>query len=175
MAFTKLPEQDTLKQLLRYDADSGLLFWLRREPELFSNPTLQSVNAWNATYADTPAINGLCGHGYRRGSLLGNLVSAHRVIWKLIYGYDPVAVDHINRIRHDNRLTNLREVTPSQNARNRNIRPQNKSGVAGVHKLKGQQSWQAGITINGQRLHLGTFPSFEQAAEARRLAEKSAR
>lgn len=58
-------------------------------------------------------------YGYRRVRLLGQSWAEHRVIWKMVHGVDPVGViDHINGIRDDNRIANLRDVTPAQNGLN---------------------------------------------------------
>jgi hypothetical protein len=67
------------------------------------------------------------------GLIDGVAYVAARVIWKLVYGYDPIEVDHINRIKTDNRLCNLREVDRSANCLNRGLLRNNKSGVSGVY------------------------------------------
>ncbi|WP_422109091.1 HNH endonuclease [Xenorhabdus bovienii] len=56
-----------------------------------------------------------------------------RIAWLYVYGFMPKIIDHINRIRNGNRITNLRECDFSENARNRKIQTNNKSGINGVH------------------------------------------
>lgn len=79
--------------------------------------------------------------------------------------------DHINRDKLDNRRSNLRLVTKTQNMRNRSIRSDNTSGVDGV---RGQflGRWQAHIKVAGRTHYLGTYDSLEEAAAARARAEK---
>ncbi|WP_369127557.1 HNH endonuclease [Xenorhabdus bovienii] len=55
------------------------------------------------------------------------------MVWLYVYGFMPKIIDHINRIRNGNRITNLRECDFSENARNRKIQTNNKSGINGVH------------------------------------------
>ena len=80
-------------------------------------------------------------------------------------------VDHINRIRHDNRRCNLRTVTNSQNGMNIKIRNDNLSGVTGVGWHKSNNCWRARITFQNKQIYLGLFDNFEDAVKVRHNAE----
>ena len=103
--------------------------------------------------------------------LKGQIYLAHRVVWCLHYGYWPTElIDHINGIRHDNRIENLREVTVAKNRLNvRQAR--NDSGVVGVTWAKKERNWRASININGKGVNLGHFSNLNDAIAARKAAE----
>jgi hypothetical protein len=110
-------------------------------------------------------------NGYRTGFLGSEPYCAHRVIWKLVYGNDPDNIDHLNGVTSDNRLCNLRSVTVSINGRNRALRQDSVSGIAGVTCDRRTGKWRARIGIEGQMHSLGTFLTPDMAAEARRKFE----
>ena len=84
--------------------------------------------------------------------------------------WPPHEIDHINRNRADNRLSNLRLATSQENKGNTRILASNKSGMKGVywHKLRGK--WAACISVNNANTHLGLFASKEEASAASRKA-----
>jgi hypothetical protein len=88
----------------------------------------------------------------------------------LTHGEWPGDIDHINGVKADNRLCNLREVTKSQNARNVGISWANTSGFKGVSWDKRSRRWQALIRAEGRLKKLGTFATREEAALAYRTA-----
>lgn len=91
---------------------------------------------------------------------------AHRLAWLYVNGRWPVdQIDHVNGIRFDNRIVNLREATSSQNRQNR------KPKVAGLRGIqKSYKKWRARINVNGKCLWLGSFSTQEAAASAYREA-----
>jgi len=89
--------------------------------------------------------------------------SMHRVLLNAPPG---VMVDHLNNNGLDNRRSNIRLATNSQNQANRCTLSQNTSGYKGVCWNKDSQQWQAGIKCNGRSTHLGLFASLEEAAAA---------
>lgn len=93
----------------------------------------------------------------------------HRVIMNCVN--DKISVDHINHITHDNRKSNLRLATQSQNLMNRSISKNNSSGVAGVYFDNHRNKWIAEIKINREKIRLGDFTSFDDAVTARKNAE----
>jgi hypothetical protein len=104
--------------------------------------------------------------GYRNVRIRSVMYREHRVIWAMIYGYCPlVFLDHINGDRSDNRITNLREATNSQNMQNSVIRKDNKLGVKGV-RLTETGTFGARIRINGKRISK-EFTSLNEAKQWR--------
>lgn len=111
--------------------------------------------------------------GYRYGKIQGKRYKHADLVWLYHEGRFPKRqLDHINRDRCDDRIENLREATPKQNARNRGLNANNTSGVKGV--VFNQGKWVARIGgINGEgRIFLGSFKTKEEAAAARLAAEK---
>lgn len=105
--------------------------------------------------------------GYIHVQFEGRRELAHRVAWFLYYGEWPqFPIDHINGIRSDNRIINLRLATCSENGRNRRKSVRNTSGHKGVSRVSRNGKWQAQICTNGQPKYLGTFTCREKAAEA---------
>ena len=165
MADTPLPSPELLRQLLTYDADTGLLYWKRRPQEMF---TVTGVfRMWNTRYAGREAFALVGSHGYKYGRLFKRGLLGHRVVFALVHGHWPsTEIDHINGIRTDNRVSNLREVSSSENSRNCALRINNISGVLGVHRVASGK-WVAQICGR----HVGCFSSLKAAHLARRSAE----
>jgi len=169
MANSPLIEIDLLRQLLDYDHLTGLFSWKSRPPEMFDTDALCA--AWNSCYAGKPALQGE-NLGYRRGIILGRRFRSHRVAWAIYYGEWPNdQIDHINGIKTDNRIVNLRVVDASKNARNRKIPKNNRSGTVGVRFKPDIRKWTASISVNGKRKYLGVYERKEDAIKARKLWE----
>lgn len=100
-------------------------------------------------------------------------LKGHHIAWKMTYGEDPITdIDHKNRDRYDNRISNIREATDLENARNHGISRNNKSGVTGVWWLQRERKWLAAIGVGYKKIELGRFEDINDAIKARRLAEK---
>ena len=157
----QMPTPDTLRNRLRYDPETGNLYWIPDQcrPE-------QSEGWWvgkQAGYVDRT--------GYRRLSLSGKKYLAHRIAWAIHYGSWPInEIDHINGNKLDNRIVNLRNVSRADNNRNLPRRKSNTSGVTGVRRVK-LGKWRAMIKIDGKHHLLGSFVNFEDAVAARKAAE----
>lgn len=165
-----------LRVALRYEPETGKLFWLPRVPSMFPDNTCGGAaalsKAWNTRYAGKEALTGRNVHGYSRGPVFSKTYTAHQVAWALHYGEWPAqAIDHINGDRTDNRIANLRCVTVAENARNQRLRADNSSGTAGVRPSRWASRWEAHITHDYRRIHLGTFNTKEEAVAARKAAE----
>lgn len=157
-------------KLLHADFGTGKLFWLPRPLSMFK--TKKSFATWNARYAGKEAFTAVEKHGYLHGAVHNHKQKAHRVMWLLHTGEWPIGqIDHINGDRSDNRIENLRQVSPAENARNMRRPSDNKSGAIGVCWHKSAGKWHAQIKSGGCNRHLGLFENFEAAVAARKAAE----
>lgn len=155
-----------LHECLAYDAETGKLSWKERPRAHFKND--RSHIAWNRRWAGS-AAGSLNGNGYLTIRLNGAHFKAHRAIWAMTHGEWPTQIiDHINRTKTDNRLTNLRLATHSLNIRNADIRANNRSGYVGISMQENR--WKAQIQINGESYHLGLYPTLREANAARQGA-----
>jgi len=174
MAAKALPPPDVLRQLLSYDPETGKLTWLRRPTAMFvDGNTSADANArgWNGRYAGKEAFTAKL-NGYRHGRICGQASSAHRLIWAFVTGRWPTCeIDHINGVRDDNRLCNLRAVSRIQNMRNMSKSVVNTSGVTGVTWNSRDSRWVAQIGGGGKQLQLGNYRLFDDAVAARQAAE----
>jgi hypothetical protein len=140
-----------VNKLLAYDPHTGILTWRIAR------------SRW---HVPGDIAGSLGGDGYCTIMVDGKAYKAHRLAWLLHTGKWPKQqLDHINRVKDDNRIKNLREVSQAQNKINSNLYRNNKSGYRGVyfHKLTG--TWAAGITKDGKSRCLGRFATAEQASK----------
>ncbi len=162
--------QDYVRQLFDYNAETGSLSWRARPSGHFSSESYCA--RWNSTHAGNE-VRGKAVNGYLRVNIGGVVHLAHRVIWLHVHGYMPDYLDHVNGRREDNRLTNLRPVKQTDNARNACRPTTNTSGVVGVSFDSTYQTWHAYIGVGeGKRKSLGYFITKEEAAAARKGAER---
>jgi HNH endonuclease len=101
--------------------------------------------------------------GYRILRFANHQEYEHRMAWFYVYGRMPEGdIDHINGVKNDNRICNLREATRSKNMLNL-LKPNknNKTGLLGVHRVGNR--FASRITINGKTKHLGCFGTPEEA------------
>lgn len=98
---------------------------------------------------------------------------AHRIAWLIVYGVlpDDDDIDHANRAKSDNRISNLRLKSRSLNNHNAPKKSDNTSGFKGVSWDKRKQRWWAKITVNKKIHHIGYFSVFREAVEARYFSE----
>lgn len=142
-----------LRQLLRYDAQTGDFTWL------VGTARLQLAGR-------------LAGTGdrrkYNRIGVDGRQYPAHRLAWLYVHGSWPESfIDHINGVKKDNRIANLREATNAQNMQNmRRPRGDGSSGFLGVTWHGDTSKWQAQIKTGGKNKYLGLFDTAEAAHEA---------
>lgn len=154
-----------VQSLIDYDPATGEMIWRRREG------LVGKAAAWNTRYAGT-AIRVIDNKGYICVQVYRKKYRGHRVVWLLHYGTWPsLDLDHINGIKHDNRISNLREATVAQNGYNVGLTSRNSSGVRGVFWHATARKWQAGIRAEGSDIYLGLFVHLSDAAKARRDAE----
>lgn len=112
--------------------------------------------------------------GYLQVSVKSKPLYVHRIIWEMHNGPIPegMEIDHINQVRTDNRIENLRLVSHQGNLKNQSMNSGNTSGHAGVSWFKRGGKWRATIKVGGRQIHIGYFASFESAVAARKAAEK---
>lgn len=115
----------------------------------------------------------LSGNGYLHINIGGRRVKNHRIIWEMHNGKIPdgMEIDHINHIKTDNRIENLRLVSHKQNLSNASLMADSSSGVSGVSWNRNRQKWHAYIKSNYKRRHIGFFDSFDDAVVARKHKE----
>lgn len=171
MASKPLPSPELLRQVLRYDANTGKLFWLPRPVGMFASEWAWKVFCKTREWRE--AFTSISGHGYPHGSVFGSYVQAHRVAWAVHHGEWPRdQIDHINNDRSDNRMCNLREATNSQNHMNKPKSVANSSGHKGVSPTKCGKKWRVRVKVNGKMKQYGEFLRIEDAVA--RYAEVSA-
>lgn len=147
---------EEVAKLFTYDRETGVLYWRIRN----GNNTRRNYVAGS--------IKGTQ-YGYRRVRIKGKNYQEHRVIMMLCFGHIPenAEIDHINHVRDDNRLCNLRFVTGSVNSKNQSVSSKNTTGVTGVHFSKARKKYVAQIKVSRKAIHLGMFDTLEEAAAAR--------
>ena len=109
-----------------------------------------------------PALFTIRPNGYLWGHVAGKLILAHRAAWALSYGEWPVEVDHVNRVRSDNRLSNLRSEGRTVQSLNQEHRRERSPQYFGVGYLPAKDRWIARF----QDRYLGCFATSEAAAKA---------
>ncbi len=148
---------ERLREVLHYDPDTGVFTW-RVAP---------SRRMRAGSRAGTTTNTGYVHIRYDGGVYLG-----HRLAWFYVHGRWPSEqIDHVNGVRVDNRLTNLRECSSAENHQNLKLSPRNTSGHPGVYWNVKAKRWHAQITAGGHQKHLGHFTDLEEAAEAYRIAK----
>lgn len=113
--------------------------------------------------------------GYRYIRVLGRRYSAHRLAWLYVFGFWPKQqIDHVNGVRSDNRISNLREVSQRENAQNLHgpLSSNRTSRFLGVSWKSRERRWRAQIQLDRKKLDLGLFESEEAARDAYLAAKK---
>lgn len=158
--------REQLSTVLECIPETGSLTW---KPRVESSPY---IKAWNTKYAGKQAGN-LTGLGYLHTQAFGRRLFVHRIVWLFAHNeWPPTLLDHVNGDRADNRISNLRAVPHAINLRNQALRRTNKSGVMGVHWSAQRRKWVAKIVVGGRTIILGHFDSVDEAASARKEADR---
>lgn len=145
------PTIERVREVFAYDAETGL----------FTRKVATSRSTKVGECAGTIAL-----HGYVQIRIDGHLDLAHRLAWFYVHGEWPKGqIDHINGVRNDNRIANLRDVSRSMNLQNqRKATATNKTtGMLGAHLHKPSGLFVASIRAEGQHKHLGYFKTPEAA------------
>lgn len=146
-----------LRQELSYDPETGEFTWLRDQGKKYK--------------AGDKAGNFNRRSGYVQISIRGVLVRAQRLAWLINFGkWADGTIDHINGIRCDNRIGNLRDVPGALNNQNlRKPHADNRTGFLGVtarHTASGRMRYRAIICVGRKSIRLGTHDSPELAHQA---------
>ncbi len=102
-------------------------------------------------------------NGYLRVRIDNHKYLIHQVIFLMHYGYLPKTIDHINRIKDDNRIENLREATVKQNSYNSALEVKSKSGIKNVQWIKHMDKWQVRMRLDKSNKVIGYFKDKELA------------
>lgn len=154
-----LPPIDRLHREFMYDKEAGELLCRKGGPHRTPGKVAGYLISNDYT-------------SYRWVTLVGVAQPIHRIIWLMHYGVLPKGeVDHIDRNGLNNKIDNLRDVTPTVNRQNKRKYCNNGSGYTGVNRRAATGKWTAYIRINRNLVHLGTFIAFEEAVAARQKAE----
>lgn len=145
---------ETLQRLFRYESETGNVYWIAE-----GKGRIKKKSAGTVVKA-----------GYIGIMIDGKRHYAHRIAWALHHGKHPMdQLDHINGIKTDNRIVNLREATNLQNGKNLSLNKNNKTGYSGIYFKA--NAWTAYIKVNYTNLYLGRFAKKEDAVAARLKAE----
>ena len=144
--------QERLQELLSYDPETGIFTNLKSRGRVKIGAVAGSKNP----------------NGYIYIAIDSKKYRAHRLAWLYVHGNFPAnQIDHINEVKDDNRIVNLRLATNLENHQNQSSpRTNNTSGYLGVIWDKFSGKWRARIKVNGKQKHLGCFDTGEEASEA---------
>lgn len=144
-----LPSADRLREMFSYDPETGVL-------------------RWKIKPAKCILIGDEVGHlssiGYVQVQIAGQRCLAHRIIWKLVTGEEPIGIDHCNGDPSDNRLVNLRLATQSQNRTNSRRPKSARPGLKGTSFKAGK--WEASVHTKDKYVYLGRFKTEQEAHQA---------
>lgn len=147
------PSREFLMERLSYCQETGHFTWL--------------VNGRGINRKVGLRAGRINGYGYLVIKVSGRTLLAHRLAWLFVTGSWPTAeMDHINRVRDDNRFCNLREATIAQNRQNTLGHSSRRYSYKGVKKRANRKRWTASIFEGGKSKHLGTFDTEEEAGKA---------
>ena len=141
-----------LRDRLNYDPHTGILTWKKvRKRKLMGSEAGFMMNS-----------------GYMALKIGTRRIQCHRVAYAIVNGAigDGVEIDHINGVKHDNRISNLRACSASQNRMNVALMKNNTSGVKGVSFCRSSGKYRAEIMVNYKSYYLGEFSSIDEASKA---------
>ena len=157
MNFLPLPSHERLVELLTYSPDTGIFSWKKNRRGVIRK-------GYSAGHLHSRGYVSICVDGIS--------YKAHRLAWLYVNGKPPVdQIDHINGVRDDNRIANLREATNAENHQNQGLHSTNSSGFPGVTWVPKRNRWKAQIKVLGKNKHLGMYRELEAAAEAYKTAK----
>ena len=142
-------------------AETGDLYWKHRPREYFDSERI--YRACNTRIAGKKAFTSVNSDGYYIGSLLNKPIKAHSVVWALTHGAWPKGeIDHVNGDPTDNRPENLRDVSHTENVKNRAV-SKTTTGLIGINKNSSSDNYR--VRLSGQ--YFGTFSDLKAAIVVR--------
>ncbi|MDU5780733.1 MAG: HNH endonuclease [Pantoea sp.] len=155
----------TLKQISRDEVLAALVY--HKENGFFT---------WKKTHGKSregQIAGSMTKSGYIRINIGGQSYMVHRLVWLVENNDIPLEdIDHIDRDKTNNKITNLRLASRHQNMVNTGVYRNNSSGIKGVGFDKREGRWRAYICINYKNISLGYGVDFEDAVRLRKEAEK---
>jgi len=149
--------QEAVRELLEYQEDGFLI--------------------WKVSYCNKIRVGSIAGttkpgtHGYHSIRVLGETYLLHQIIYLWHHGYIPEYIDHEDRIKINNRIDNLRDISNSRNMQNAGISKNNTSGVTGVSWYPHKSKWRAFIKIDYKLVTIGYYTDYVDAVKARYAKE----
>lgn len=149
-------DQNQLNKLLDYDSNTGRILWAATRPG-------RGCRKGN----EAGTINRRKDTSYKAVCINGKKHYVHRIIWIMVNGPIPngMCIDHIDGNGLNNKISNLRLASLSENHRNSKISSNNKTGILGVN------SHAKGFVVQAAGEYIGYFMDFFEACCARKSAE----
>jgi len=138
---------DDIKETVRYNPDTGIFTYIKTNKEIHNRNKL----------------------GYVRVSVKGKRYLAHRLAIIYTYGKidDKMEVDHLNQIKHDNRICNLKVGTSRDNKMNKALQSNNSTGINGVSYSNKYKRYEVSVKTDNRKIFLGHFDNLEEARACR--------
>lgn len=146
--------QEYLKSILHYNPDTGIFTWVK-------------TNKMSCKKTGDVAGKTKIKH-YISITIDNYTYKAHRLAWLYMTGSFPNDfIDHLDRVKYNNKWKNLRSVTPAGNCRNRKLKSDNTSGVSGVNFNKASKKWIVRLCVDNDRKYYGAYKTLKEATEVR--------
>ena len=150
-------DRKRLLEVLDYNKDTGIFSWkVSLNRRVLAGSTAGSHDT----------------HGYIQIGIDGRTYLAHQLAYLYVDGNVPAEIDHIDRVRNNNKWLNLRPLLHQENMQNLSMYNSNKSGTAGVWFSSYNERWYAQLTFGGEQKYLGCFKQKQEAIDARIAAEE---
>ena len=159
-----IPTPEELRKLLRYEPETGKLFWRERPREFFNKP--QYSTSWNKRFAGNET--GIDGNGVDNNVRINRRkYPTNAVIWAIVNGKWPEKIIYnVDMDQYNTKYENLKETELCNLRKRKKLQKNNTSGIKGVSWVMRSKMWKAEIMSNGRTYSLGLFAKKEDAAKA---------